>query len=197
MYLPSMAYPLSSGFVQENKLNKVDCQLKTVLLPKLAYSRTSPLSVLFGPTPLGGISLRQHSTEQGLLQIKLFLKHWRTPHIAGQLLRIAVSWAQLVSGVGQSILVDTSRPLPQLQLLRWLLSLRQFLQATNATITVDHDCVIPIQRQNDIHLIDFFTSQPIFSQSHLTSLNACRLYLKVLLLSDIDSLWFRDRRPMF
>jgi hypothetical protein len=81
MYLPSMAFPLSSGYIADNQLNLVDHQLKNVLLPKLTYSRTSPLAVVFGSPPLGGISLRQHRIEQGLLKIKLFLKHWRTPHI--------------------------------------------------------------------------------------------------------------------
>jgi hypothetical protein len=165
-----MAYPLSSGYVKDNRLHQVDRQLKTVLLPKLIFPRTSPLAV-----PLGGISLHQNRTEQGLLQIKLFLKHWRTPHIAGQLLRISVSWAQLVSGIGKSILVDTSQVLPQLQLLRWLTSLRHFLQVTTSTITVDHDCVTPVQRQNGIHLIDLFMRQQIFSPYHLAPLNACRL----------------------
>jgi hypothetical protein len=163
-----MVYPLSSGYIKAYKFNLVNRQLKNVLLPKLTYSSTSTPAVVFGSTSLRGISLRQHCFKQGLLQIKLFLKHWRTQHIAGQLLRIAVSWAQLVSGVGTSKIVDTFRPLPQ-----WFTSLQQFLQSTNAAITLDQDCVIPVQRQHDIHLIDFFMSQSIYSQLHLASLSAC------------------------
>jgi hypothetical protein len=91
----------------------------------------------------------------------------------------------MVSGSGTTILVDTSRPLPQLKLLRWFTSLRHFLQTINATITMDYASVIPVQRQQDVHLIDFFMNQSIYSPLHLGPLNACRLYLKVLLLSDI------------
>jgi hypothetical protein len=47
--------------------------------------------------------------------------------------------AQLVLGIGKSILVETSQTLPQLKSLRWFTSLRQFLQSSNATITVDQD----------------------------------------------------------
>jgi exonuclease III len=204
IYIPSVAYPLASGFIQPKKLAAVDRKLKQVLLPKLGYARNSNIPVVFGPVQYAGIHLRQQPVEQGLLQIKLFLKHWRAGNTAGTLLRIAIAWAQLLSGSGSPILEDTSTQFPQLSILRWITSLRAFLQTINAKLILDTRFVTPIQRQGDIHLTDLFMRQTSFKPSHLAPLTACRLYLQVVMLSDIvipsgfeiEATCFEQTRPL-
>jgi hypothetical protein len=45
--------------------------------------------------------------------------------------------------------------------------------------------VTPIQRRGETYLTDFFMRQTSCKPSHLAPLTACRLYLQVVLLSDI------------
>ena len=101
VYLTSVMYPVGSGYVTPSDLHDITNKANRVFLPKLGYNRNTAKAIVFGPSDYAGIKMRHAECEQGLAQIQLFLKHWRTGGIAGKLLKISVAWAQLLSGSGK------------------------------------------------------------------------------------------------
>ena len=110
------------------------------IIAKCGYNRKTKTEVIYGPTILAGAGFIGLSTIQGTGQIMLFLKFWRTDCQTSRLLRVALAWAQLSTGTSQPILTDTTTDLPHLKV-RWLHSLRDFLQEIDAEIEIDHDQV--------------------------------------------------------
>ena len=110
IYLPSITFSLPTGYLRKGALDHLDSKAKMVFLPKMGYNRYSSLKVIYGPADYGGIELRSLYTEQGVHQMQLFLKHWRHNGPPGKLLRVAVSWAQLVAGTSTSILSNVTHP---------------------------------------------------------------------------------------
>jgi hypothetical protein len=121
---------------------------------------------------------------QGIDQICLFVKSWRANNIAGQFLRVALAWAQHNSGVGTPILEIPTIPIPYLET-QWISSLRTALTSLGCKIQVDYSSVYPLQRQHDAHLMDVFREHCTFKPNELKSLNQCRLFLQVMVVSDI------------
>jgi hypothetical protein len=204
IFIPSTTYPIVAGYVHPRQLDKIDQKARQSFLPKLGYNRNIPIPVVYGSSEYAGIEFRQFKTEQGISHIKMFLKCWRSRQIPGKLLRIALSWAQLVAGIRAPILENVHVPLPHLDPMRWLPSVRQFLSSIGGTLELDEDMAPPLQRINDCFLMDYFITQHTLKASQLRQLNACRLYLGVTLLSDItlpdgsnlDTLCFRGVQPV-
>ena len=113
------------------------------------------------------------------------MKFWRSrTTTAGKLLRIAIAWAQFCAGIRSPILEDTSTKLPHLEA-EWILSLRQFLQDVQGQLELDTPFVTQLQRQGDAFLMDVAIQSGKFKPIQLRRLNYCRLYLNVLLVSDV------------
>jgi hypothetical protein len=121
---------------------------------------------------------------QGEGQILTFLKHWRTDTDACNLLRIALSWAQLHIGTSFCCLTDTKTPLPHLPG-RWLRSLRQFLVNIDGSIELDHYFLPPIQRTRNVYIMDMILKSDTFTSHEILRINYCRLYLQAVTLSDL------------
>jgi hypothetical protein len=181
IYRLSSNYPLPTAHFTFKELDKVQAKSHVAMVTHMGYNRTTSKAVLYGPTSLGGAGLFHLYDDQGYGQIKTLLKHWRTPDSQiGRMLRIAVAWAQQCSGTGTSI------KLPHLEC-KWLASLRQFLQDIEGQIHLRHDFVEPLQRQHDSFLMDLAIGTKKFGKAELRRINYCRMYLGVLLLSDIVS----------
>jgi hypothetical protein len=112
------------------------------------------------------------------------LKHWRTDTDAGNLLHIALSWAQLHVGTSVFFLTDTKTPLPHLPS-HWLRSLRQFLARIDGSIELDHYFLPPIQRDRDVYIMDMILQSASFTPKEILRLNYCRLYLQAVTVSDL------------
>jgi hypothetical protein len=98
---------------------------------------------------------------------------------------MALSWAQHNSGVGTPILENPTIPILYLET-QWISSLRTALTSLGCKIQVDYSSVYPIQRQQqDAHLMDVFRERGTFKPNQLKSLNQCRLFLQVTVVSDI------------
>ena len=155
-----------------------------MFLPKLGYNRNTSKAVVYGPSEYAGIDLRIFRHEQGLAKVETMVKHWRSPDTeAKKHLQIALAWNQYTAGTGTPILEDTTSQLTYLDTV-WFPDLRDFLAETKTTIEVDDPCIVPVQRVNDKHIMDFVLQQK-FTKGELRRINYCRLYLDVHTISDI------------
>jgi hypothetical protein len=125
-YLTSPGYPLPVCHFSLSQLQSLERKVLPAIFARSGFNHNTSQNVLFGPTRLGGARFRPFSTEQGVGQLQFFVKHWTHPLEPGQLLRVAVTWAQVNVGVSYSIFRDVVPSLPHFES-KWLQSLRHFL----------------------------------------------------------------------
>ena len=141
--------------------------------------------MIFGPHYLGGAGFFHLYDEQGYGQIKLFMKSWRSPEtLQGKLLRVSMAWAQYGAGIGVPLLEDTTTRLPHLES-ETIRSMREYLASVGGTIELQGDFVVARQRAQDDFIMDVAVASRRFRPAELKRINYCRLYLNVLLVSDI------------
>jgi hypothetical protein len=155
------------------------------IFAKCGFNRNTARVILFGPACLGGAFFRHLYSEQGVGQIQVMLKHWRTSTTqAGRLIRIAVHWSQFAVGTGTPLLKDVSTKLSQMEV-KWFASLRQYLQHIGGSIELDDPGTPPIQRVNDAYIMDVVLARGQFKPAQIRQINYCRMYLQAVTISDI------------
>jgi hypothetical protein len=122
MWLPSLTFGFSSTTMSYRQLDAIQKPMINAIIPKMGYSSKTTRDVVFGPRKYLGIGLRHLSSEQGVQQTLLLLKHLRANQKLSTLLRIALTWFQLQSGITQPVLESHALPLPYLEI-GWLQSL--------------------------------------------------------------------------
>ena len=113
---------------------KVQTKVMSIIIPQCGYnSKNTQRSIIYGPHRLGGTGFRHLYTEQGILQIIYFLRHWCVQFQIGKLFRCTISWLQFSIGVFYSVLAQPTTSLPHLEL-KWVASMRIFLAEQKLTI---------------------------------------------------------------
>jgi hypothetical protein len=184
IYLLSVGYVLPNCFFEEKELKKVQQSALRAFLAKSGYNRNTNRFIVFAPIRFGGCGFLHLYLIQGEGQIIQFLTHWRTKTTVGDLLRVAVAWVQLHLGTSWFFLADPTTPLPHFPG-RWLKSLRQFLARIHGSLEVDSYFLPPIQRTNDVYIMDLVLSSNCFSEYEIRVINYCRMYLQSVTMSDI------------
>jgi hypothetical protein len=184
IYLKAIGYVLPNCHFTKMQLQLLQSIMHRVILPKCGYNQKTARKIIHGPSDLCGGQFLPLYTMQGEGQIMQFLKFWRTKTDTGKLLRVAVAWLQLNTGVGFSLLDNVTTVIPHLAT-RWLPSLRTFLASINGTIQLDRTYVPPIQRVHDEYIMDTILWSEAFTIAQINILNYCRLYLQVVTVSDI------------
>jgi hypothetical protein len=117
-------------------------------------------------------------------QSKTVIKHMRCEGENHSMLLIMIAWAQLETGMGFALMASPEKKVPHLEC-AWLQSIRTGLAKTNARIERTESAVYADRRSDDCHLMDQICESKGFTDNQVRRINACRLFLKVTLLSDI------------
>ena len=189
MFLTSVCYSFAANSISHDKLHKLDRKITRMFLPKLGFNRNTAQAIVYGPSHFGGLNLRYLPHEQGLAKIEHLLKHIRTRSTeASSHFTIALSWSQFNAGTSVPILESPTEPLPHLESI-WFQNLRQFMSKHDLSIRLDPSVtsLIPPQRTNDSYFMDQVLASNAFNNAQLRRINYCRLYLDVLLISDMST----------
>ena len=152
------------------------------VLPKMHMNRCFPRAILHGPPRLGGLGFPKHYHEQGFLSIQQIVgRLWRKDHQA-TLILISLHIAQLESGTSASILGHIDH-IPPYITDAWVLQVWNFLHEHKLSINVKEIQLQQLRRQNDQYIMDVFNLH--CSKPKLKILNKCRMYMRVILISDI------------
>jgi hypothetical protein len=155
-----------------------------VFLAKSGYNRNTNRLIVFAPIRFGGCGFLHLYLLQGEGQIIQFLTHWRTQTMVGDLLRVAVAWVHLHLGMSWFFLANPTTPPPHFPG-RWLRFLRQFLARIHGSLEVDSYFLPPIQRKNNVYIMDLVLSSNCFYEYEIGVINYCRMYLQSVTMSDI------------
>ena len=187
MYLPSLGYPLAMNHFTRQELHIVQKNAIRAIAARCGYNRNTHRAILFGSTKYGGANFRHLYSIQGEGQLQLFLKYWRSPTTqAGQVLRISVAWFQSAAGISRPVFEDVTTPLAYSDS-KWLLSIRTYLNHIGGSITLRPTFISDRRRLHDRYIMDDIIESKLFTPREICLLNLCRLYLQVLLLSDLTN----------
>lgn len=187
--IPSMTYVLPTATLTKAQLRKIQSKCTVPLIPKLGFNRNTSRAVLYAPSSMGGLALRDFYIHQGSAQAQAFIKYWRGSNEIGTLLRIMTKWVHHSLGISKFFLEEVSVDLPHLEA-DWAKSLRQFLSSYTMTIKLQNNesVIPPLARVNDLFIMDHVLDSGNFSRKQIKMINYCRLYLNATLLSDITDL---------
>jgi hypothetical protein len=171
-YLPKMCYVLNTSFLTEAQLQDIQKKATTALFRKCGFNRNTANAVKFGPPRIGGIGFRGLYTEQSLLLTCMVLKHLQIPGQANTLIRIALAWAQLASGVGFPILEYPDQAIPMMED-PFLNAIRSGLFHLNASIKLHDNLVRSLSRQGDFYIMERLQAFGNFSKTESLRVNYC------------------------
>jgi hypothetical protein len=116
IFLPSVTYSFGANHISATKLWNLTKQATRPFIAKLGFARSTSHNVVFGSKKYGGLGLNDLRVTQGVEQVCIFVKHWRsTNSTAGIMARIALAWAQHNSGSGYPLLEQPTIPIPYLE----------------------------------------------------------------------------------
>jgi hypothetical protein len=183
-YLPSVTYPLASSFMTEKQLDEVQKKAMSIIVARCGFNRNTKKEILYGPKSLGGAEFRHLYVEQGVSQVSEFIRHWRSSSKIGIMLRIAVAWIQLATGVSYSVFEQVVEDLPHMES-KWFNSMRKFLYRIRGSLRLDNPTIPPTQRDGDSYIMGAILYSDAFTDKEICQLNYCRLYLQAVTISDL------------
>jgi hypothetical protein len=101
-FTPKVSYPLSTTSLTEQQCDHIQLPAVCTVLPKLHINRNTARSIVFGPLELGGFTLPNVFTAQCISQIRLLIGHLQWGDKTSVLLRISMSYLQLIIGSDKS-----------------------------------------------------------------------------------------------
>merc|ERR1712183_568249 len=100
--------PLGAIYFSPDQCSTLQNLAAQAYLPKLGFNRKLPKAILFGSTIYGGWGKKDLYIQMIIQQTKLFLGHIRNKDETGRLLISKLEYTQLVSGIGQPILHNST-----------------------------------------------------------------------------------------
>jgi hypothetical protein len=186
VFMQRNTFVLPTCYFSKDQLDNLERRAVSATLAKGGYCSKMPRDVTNGPQRYGGLGMRPLWVEQLVSQTQTVIKHIRCPGDCNLMLRIALAWAQLSTGMGFALLEHPGLAAPHLEC-KWLTSMRWGLATIDGSIECAESFVVPPAREGDIYLMDAICDCRRFTGGQIKQINACRLYLQVLLLSDITT----------
>ena len=183
VHLPGHTYTFHGSPLSKKALNRTTNALITKLLPRLRYTQNHPIALRHAPINRGGLGLPHLYVEQGVTNIKQMLFHIRLKTSLGILMLVNLSWTQLHTGMSQSILIDTSTPLPHVAN-SWWIRQRAFLTFIGGTLKMESSHTPGPLRCNNTGIMQHVLGLNLPPQT-VRCFNACRFYLQVTYTSEI------------
>lgn len=196
-YKPALGYPLVITTFTDKECDRIQSKFYMAMLPKIGFNRHMPRATIFGPHRYGGMNMMDMKTEQIAQHTANVIAQIRKNDKVGQTMRAAIDCYQLYLGIGKQFFA-TSAYAYEHRLERCkspITYIWENLSDVGATLP-STELWTPVKRaSNDRALMDVFidlqttrAGTPLaLPKQAIWHLNACRLYLKITMLSDITT----------
>jgi hypothetical protein len=185
IYVPSVFYPLPTHTFTKAQCESIQSGATKKIIQKMGLPGNLSPKICFGPSDLGGLSMKHAYTESGIGKLMLFIRHWRSDSQAGRLSRVLLAWVQALAGTSFSVLRFPARPMPHLEEAIKISYIRWYLSRAAGYLILDQEYVTPLQRVGDFHLMDAVLASGRFSAAKTCLIQYCRLFLQVHTVSDL------------
>jgi hypothetical protein len=186
---PRLNWPLPCMSISLKESKQLFRPILNAALPKMKIVSTLGYDYIHGSSSFQGLGLPELYHSGIASKLKCSQITYGNRHILGYFIQMAIQEFILESGSMQPIFQpDTNTRLSSWLLTQntWIGALRNYVLENGISI---HITLPPLTglRQNDSTIMDTLDKQACFSSLELRDINICRLYKKVLFLSDITS----------
>jgi hypothetical protein len=185
-YTPKVGFSLLTLHLTQAECKRIQSPAICATLSKLHFNRCTSRAIVFGSTKYAGLDLPHLATAENVGQLRLLLGHLHFQDKTADLILIDISYIQLLVG---SSTIFFNLPYDTYKWLVddcWLTSIWAFLSTIQFQLAIKRAYIPSPQRDQDVALMDLFVSQK-YDRKRLMALNRCRVFLRVLFLSDICS----------
>lgn len=189
MYYNKLAilYPTEITTFTKEQCDEIQRHFRFKLLPKLGLNRHTPLAVVHGPINRGGCGIADLYCEQTINHLNTTTAHLRREDQAGQGIISNMNAMQLISGSEKCFLTLDPSIYSYMEDNTRITYLWKAARELGITPHIG-DKWVPFKRYpNDVSIMDAAVqdSTNIKYKKNLQDINACRIYLKVIFLSDM------------
>ena len=178
------AYPAST--ISEKAWGEILKPLHKYWLPRTGVASKFPHDVLYGPTCLQGLGLMHPYYHQELKHIEIVLQHVNQGTETGKIIEVAYDNLRLELGVPGPITQQSFQLLGKSTTDTWIHSWWKFGSRFGIMVN-DTGPDLKKARANDVFLREAFAAIPNISADDLYLLNTCRMFMRVVTLSDITT----------
>ena len=182
-WMSTIKYCLPITRFTQQQCHQITKVVEQAILPKLGFNRHMPKVVLYGPRLYGGKQIMNTHTEQIILHLETFMAHIRGEDDIGTLQRILLNKQQLVAGAEEYIL-QTSYAKYQYCEHNEVTFLWDQLSKLNIQVDVQGAWKPTKRHKNDVFIMEGFIAKG-YPTPILAVLNDIRVYMKIVVLSDI------------
>jgi hypothetical protein len=187
-FRPALEYPLMITTFSKSQLDKIQKPFVHLLLPKIGLNRHMPRAVIYGPMFWGGLGLVKLEEQQIIRHFSAFQGHLRRQDNIALSIRIQIMLQKLEVGCGTLFFNTDPANYPYATMNTRLGYLWQQCHRFSIKISLHHNWEPSgTSGTSDTimdHLIGLFQTNKNRTKL-LKRLNACRLYLKLLWVSDL------------
>ncbi len=181
--LRKLQYPLVTTTFTPQQCSQIMAPLLKQGLPKAGVIRTFPRALAYGPLQYGGLEIPNLYTEQIIAHITTILRYGsHRDDLTGSLMHATAESMRLELGYNGELLAAPIMLAANVTT-SWLKHVWLSTQEVAITLATDF-AEVPSQRNGDIEIMRLFIRSG-WRQPELYTLNQCRMFLRVFLLSDI------------
>ena len=169
----------------KDQCKQLNTIMDEVMLNKYQLNRKMPNAVVYSPYNKGGMNYPSFLVIQDQMRIMNLLKQLRWNKTVANDFLVTLSAVQFTSGLCEPIFMETSTDLsyvPQ----GWILHLRSRFNEWGGQMWIEHQWTPDLQRIHDSSLMKAFSELPGATKQKLEKCNMCRLYSRVITVSDIS-----------
>jgi hypothetical protein len=183
---PKISYPLPCVSLTEQQCRYIQAPVLEAILPKLHLNRHSPRAVLFASPRYGGIGLAENYAGFGYGHLQYMMGHLKIKDDVGAMLLCLITHTQLQVGSTTPFFRLAYPTYAKWIDSTWVTDLWKFTHQTRIQIEIENQWTPTLTRQQDAVIMDTALSFN-FNAFQLQCINLCRLYLRVITLSDLTT----------
>ena len=186
VWLPKLAYRLSLTCFSYDHCDSLMKIVTPSLLHASHFHKNFSRDLTFAPPQYGGLSIPHMFYVLIQAKAKLFSFHYRKQDKTGKLFKISIDTTQLQCGLSTPFYTLDYRRWRHILTPTWFLHLWSLLSICDISISLSHHWIYIPPRINDQFVMDLLLPH-IPSTSVHYCLNACRIALQIITLSDLTT----------
>jgi hypothetical protein len=183
---PKITYPFPCVSLTEKQCRHIQAPVLAAVLPRLPLNWHTPRAVLFAGPRYGGLGLSENYTDLGIGHLQYLVGHIKMGDEVGQLLLSSITYTQLqVGSVTPFFKLAYPRYVKWIDS-TWIMDVWKFTNQAKVVIDVEKHWLPCLPHKHDAALMDLALTFNL-NADQLKSINLCRLYLKLITVSDITN----------
>jgi hypothetical protein len=159
------------------------------IMPNRGFNRKAPHAIVFGTSTYGGFELDHLVAVQGFGWIQYLMGHLRYQDGTGKLMQIIIEFTQVECGSLEPIFtLDYDKYMTTILTRNWATEIWAYLCLCKGKVNISGTWKSEKQLEGDQALMEISFRGRTFSASEIKELNRCRIYLQMLLVSDITDI---------